>query len=99
MKTLIALVAVSFLSMGSISGDKEKVAGTEMYCVTIKDGKAVVEYNGEVVKKEVTLSDGTIVKEDGTVVTRDGKEVTLKHGECVDKDGVLTLWRHREEPI
>jgi hypothetical protein len=97
MKTLITLVALSFLSLGSLPEAKEK--GTEMYCVTIKDGKAVVECNGEVVKKEIQLEDGTVIKEDGTVITPDGQEVTLKHGECVDKDGVLTLYRHREEPV
>jgi hypothetical protein len=92
MKTLIVLIAASFISFGSLP-DKNK--GPEMYCVTLKDGKAVVEYNGEVVTKEIKLKDGTVIKADGTVVTDDGKELKLKNGECVDPDGVLTLSRER----
>ena len=99
MKTIIALVSLSFLSLGTISGEKEKGTGPEMYCVTIKDGKAVVEHNGEVVNKEITLSDGTIIKEDGTVIRDDGKEIALRHGECVDQDGVMTLLKRRDEPM
>jgi hypothetical protein len=95
MKTLIVLIAASFISFGSLP-DKKK--GPEMYCVTIKDGKAVLEYNGEVVTKEIKLQDGTVIEADGKVTTADGKEITLKNGECVDPDGVLTLWRIREQP-
>jgi hypothetical protein len=95
MKTLIVLIAASFISFGSLP-DKSK--GPEMYCVTLKDGKAVVEYNGEVVTKEIKLKDGTLIKADGTVITDDGKELKLKNGECVDPDGVLTLLRERTRP-
>lgn len=95
MKTLIALIATSFISFGSLP-DTEK--GSDMYCVTIKDGKAVVELNGEIINKEIKLRDGTVIRTDGTVTTSDGKEITLKNGECVDPDGVLTLSREREHP-
>jgi len=57
-----------------------------------KNGKTVKVEDGKlsVLKKDFTLSDGTVVKTNGSFKSKDGTETNLKDGDHLDLNGKLT---------
>jgi hypothetical protein len=57
-----------------------------------KDGKTVMVKDGKftTLKKDVTLSDGTVVMTNGSFKTNDGTATELKDGDHLDLNGKLT---------
>jgi hypothetical protein len=61
--------------------------------IMMQAGKMLIVNNGKSVplKKDKTLSNGTIVTTDGSVRTTDGNVVKLKEGDRVYLDGRLAI--------
>jgi hypothetical protein len=64
--------------------DKSKSDGYRM-----QNGKVIVSKNGQLttMEKEMTFSDGSILKSDGTIIRKDGTKLMIKDGEYVDVTG------------
>ena len=58
-------------------------------CVLMKDGQMMLMTKGKMtpVKKDITLSDGTICKTDGTCILKSGKQIKLSNGEGLEIAG------------
>jgi len=58
----------------------------------MKNGKTVKVKDGKffILKNDITLSDGTIVKTNGSFKSADGTETDLKDGDHLDLNGKLT---------
>jgi len=57
-----------------------------------KNGKTVMVIEGKfsTLKKDLTLSDGTVIKTNGSFKSNDGTETDLKEGDHLDLNGKLT---------
>jgi len=57
-----------------------------------KDGKVMMVNGGQytILKKDVTLSDGTVVKTNGSYKTKDGTKMELREGDHLDLNGKLS---------
>ncbi len=62
-------------------------------CVMMKDGKLSLMKSGVVsqLNKDLTLTNGTVIKVDGTVKSTDGSTIKLKEGEAIGLDGKLIM--------
>ena len=62
-------------------------------CVMMKAGKLMVMKGGIVTSldKDLTLTNGTVIKVDGTVKSADGATIKLKEGEAIGLDGKLIM--------
>lgn len=60
--------------------------------VTMRDGKMILTKDGfmSLMKSDMTMSNGTVVKIDGTYRLKDGTYSWLKDGEQMDMDGKIT---------
>jgi len=97
-KLLILLIIGSVFSVYAITGNPPVPAKhPEKYCAKMKDGKKVVMHMGSAITADVTLNNGTVVKTDGTIVKSDGSTMTLKEGECISKDGDMSMEKHKKD--
>lgn len=93
MKKIISLgLTMAFVSLtlsAQPTAAQGKTTVSNMICYRMKNGKIYeVKNNKEVlVKKDVTLKNGTIVMPNGDYKLKDGKTMMLKNGECVDEEG------------
>lgn len=60
-------------------------------CYKLKSGKFYQTIDGKevVIKKDITLKNGSIVHKDGKVTDKKGLSVQLKEGECIDINGMI----------
>ena len=83
--TYVILFSVNVFNFNENKADRNP----EYYCANLNDGIIEIVYNENVIKSEVTLENGTIIRVDGTVALKDGSTFNLKDGQCVDKYGNL----------
>ncbi len=59
--------------------------------IVMKKGKAVMIKNGSssMIERDMTLSDGTMIKMNGSISRKDGTAVIIKEGEYMDMDGKI----------
>ena len=84
LKTLaVAVVSLSFLSIG--------FAGDMKDCVHMKGGKMMMIKDGKemAMDKETNMKDGSKVTTAGEHVMKDGKKMKLKDGDMVMMDGSM----------
>jgi hypothetical protein len=60
------------------------------YCVMLQDGKVVVMLNEKLIDRDVVFKDGSKLTPTGDFIKK-GKTTVLKNGDCVDKNGELTI--------
>jgi hypothetical protein len=100
MRTILMIAITSFISFGAMAQAPKKGSekkDTEKYCVEMKNNHKEIQYKGKAITSEVQFKNGSKIKADGTFLKTDGSTITLKVGECVNKDGVMSLLRQREE--
>ena len=95
MKTIIVTIAAALLSLNAAAYNPG--IDPDEYCVTKKNGKTVVEYQGKTITKDITLADGSKIKSNGTVVAADGTRLKLKDGECINADNISSEIKSRKE--
>ena len=88
MKTFF-VTAVSLLSLGAVAGNDTRT-DDDKYCAEMKDNRLVVVHEGNVITRDVTMSDGTQLLIDGTIVSKDGSRVMLRTGQCMDSNGRIS---------
>jgi|SRR6185436_2727153 len=56
---------------------------------SMQNGKMMMSKNGKMteMEKEMTFSDGSVLKNDGTIIRKDGTKLMIKDGEYVDLTG------------
>ena len=59
------------------------------YCLTTIDGILIVSNNGNILKADITLDDGTILERFGTLKRPDGGITALMEGMCIDRSGKI----------
>jgi hypothetical protein len=92
--TIITLLAISIFSSNSSTAQQDD----DKYCAKMKDGMTVVMHEGNQLTTEVKLTNGTKILSDATVIKSDSTKITLQEGECINKDGVMSLKRERNNP-
>ena len=60
------------------------------YCVMLQEGKVVVMLNDKLIQNDVVFKDGSKLTPTGDYIKK-GKTTVLKNGDCVDKNGELTI--------
>lgn len=60
------------------------------YCVMLQDGKVVVMMNDKLIDHDVVFKDGSKLTPTGDYIKK-GKTTVLKNGDCVDKNGELSI--------
>lgn len=88
MKTLLFILGAGFLSLNAI--DDLPVKHKAGFCAELNDGVLQIVNSGNVISKEITLDNGTVIQTDGTVVAKDGSRFILSDGDCIDEEGNLT---------
>lgn len=59
------------------------------YCMNMKDGRVVLEQNGQVPKKTVKLDNGATVTKNGMVTRKNGTQMQLQNGDCIARNGTI----------
>ena len=95
MKKLSVLILGSFLSFNLIASDPGN--HPDKYCAKIKDGKKTIVHGDSPMTSEVTLANGTRIQVDGTIIKTDGSKTELQEGECISKDGTITVENDKKE--
>lgn len=99
-KMVLLVVVLSFIAFGTKAqdstgmnpGKKNTVSPHEegKYCVMLKDGKVVVMLNERIIDHDIVFKDGSKLTPTGDYIKK-GKTTVLKNGDCVDKNGELTI--------
>lgn len=89
---LMALTGYTQDSTGINPGKKTTVSphAEGKYCVMLKDGKVVVMLNETLIDHDIVFKDGSKLTPTGDFIKK-GKTTVLKNGDCVDKNGELTI--------
>ncbi|MEP6684923.1 MAG: DUF6799 domain-containing protein [Parafilimonas sp.] len=97
MKKIICMLAVICISHSLFAQDtsmNKSMMQNNMSkmkdCLYMKDGKMMAMMHGKsmMMKKDMTLQNGTMVMKDGTVKMKDGTTKKLNENECVYMDGM-----------
>ncbi len=99
-KMVLLVVVLVFISFGALAqdstgmnpGKKTSVSPHEegKYCVLLKDGKVIVMLNDRIIDHDIVFKDGSKLTPSGDFIKK-GKTTVLKNGDCVDKNGELTI--------
>lgn len=100
LKMVLLVVVLVFISFGATAqdstgmnpGKKTTVSphAEGKYCVMLKDGKVVVMLNERIIDHDIVFKDGSKLTPTGDFIKK-GKTTVLKNGDCVDKNGELTI--------
>lgn len=68
-------------------------------CIMMKDSKVMVMKSGKTMemKKDMTLTDGTVVMKDGTVKKPSGETMMLKEGQCIYMNGKVKDMKMKDD--
>jgi hypothetical protein len=97
-KVIMFLLIAGTCTTAAVAQDTTKSEAPKMEkkegmkdCVKMQDGKLIVMKGTDIMPlvKDLTLTNGTVIKADGTVKSADGATMKLKEGEAVDMDGKL----------
>lgn len=100
LKMVLLVVVLSFIafsvkaqdSTGMNPGKKTTVSphAEGKYCVLLKDGRIVVMLNDKLIDHDIVFKDGSKLTPTGDYIKK-GKTTVLKNGDCIDKNGGLTI--------
>ncbi len=100
-KLIMFLLIAGTCTTAAVAQDSTKMAKPEKMekmhdmkdCVMMKDGKVMVMKGNNVMAldKDLTLANGTTVKNDGSVKMADGTAMQLKEGEAIDMEGKVII--------
>lgn len=92
---LLSAIGTPLMAQDSTTQAPSKKANTGphsegRYCVMLQEGKVVVMLNDKLIQNDVVFKDGSKLTPTGDYIKK-GKSTVLKNGDCVDKNGELTI--------
>jgi 2-keto-4-pentenoate hydratase/2-oxohepta-3-ene-1,7-dioic acid hydratase in catechol pathway len=100
---IIIVNSLFFFAFGTASAQTESMTApkentlpadtTMKEFVSMQAGQMIYVANNKTSKmsKDMTMSDGTVVKTNGTVITKDGKKIELHEGDRVYMNGKIDI--------
>lgn len=90
MKQVILLVFALFMTTGAVMAQDKIQVEDANYVILLNEKVYHYTQNGvELLKSDLKLNNGTVVKTDGTYTTEDGKTMKLEDGQCLGMSGKL----------
>ncbi|WP_417556821.1 DUF6799 domain-containing protein [Mesoflavibacter zeaxanthinifaciens] len=90
MKQVILLVFALFMTTGAVIAQDKMQVEDANYVILLNEKVFQYKKTGvELLKSDLKLNNGTVVKTDGSYITKDGDKMMLKDGQCLGMSGKL----------
>jgi monomeric isocitrate dehydrogenase len=90
--TSLLIMIFCFVTNTSIAQSQKDSTKMKDWCM-MKDGKLMHMQGGKMVtiNKQMTMQNGTKCMANGECIMKNGEKMKMKEGECMDKDGKITV--------
>lgn len=90
MKQIFLFVFALFITTGAVMAQDKMQVEDANYVILLNEKVFHYKKTGvELLKSDLKLNNGTVVKTDGSYITKDGDKMMLKDGQCLGMSGKL----------